>query len=98
MQASPQHRYYPITLILPDYVPNERDLLSIAAEFSVLWVVLLSAAWLLMARYVKELGTKDRLTVLWFVLCQYQIAGYVAANAYDVQVAHSMSSSRVITS
>lgn len=70
MEPISQHRYYPTTLVLPEYVPNERGVLSITGEFGVIWILLLSSVWALMGRYAKELERTDKIIVLWFVLCQ----------------------------
>lgn len=69
MEPISQHRYYPTTLVLPEYVPNERGVLSITGEFGVIWILLLSSVWALMGRYAKELERTDKIIVLWFVLC-----------------------------
>jgi cholestenol Delta-isomerase len=63
------HPYFPQDLILPGYVPNELDAVSLLAIFATGCSVILSIAFLIN----DDLKLSDRMTVLWFILCKYTL-------------------------
>jgi hypothetical protein len=72
------HPFFPQELILPGYVPNELDALSLLGIFASGCAVILSIAFL----NNDDLKLSDRMTVLWFVLCKYNPSSYLWGSDY----------------
>lgn len=60
------HPYYPAVLILPGYVPNDLDATQLMVSFAAMCAVVFSIAYLAN----DDLKFSDRLTVVWFVICE----------------------------
>jgi cholestenol Delta-isomerase len=60
------HPYYPADLILPGYVPNDLDATRLMVGFAAMCAVVFSIAYLVN----DDLKFSDRLTVVWFVICE----------------------------
>jgi hypothetical protein len=67
--ASTPHPFYPPDLVLPGYVPNELDALSLIGIFASGSILLLSVAILIN----DGLKGARRMALLWFILCEYSM-------------------------
>lgn len=65
------HPYYPLSLELPGYVPNNSELSTNAIQFCLLWGLVLGSSWLLLLRKADRLAVSDKLACLWFILCTW---------------------------
>lgn len=72
--SSPQvgvsvHPYYPLGVVITDYVAKTRSTPEILAIFVATCTSILAPTWLLVRRNRPTLPASELATVLWFVLC-----------------------------
>lgn len=63
------HPYYPRSLRLPDYKPNDKDLTELLSVFFGIVGVFIVLTWLVTGMAKQRLSVTRRLTVCWFVAC-----------------------------
>lgn len=62
------HNYYPPSIHLPHYVPNESSVLSLIFQFGVLWAAVLGFSFALICRLRPASSLSDRLAFTWMCL------------------------------
>ncbi|GIC86039.1 EXPERA domain-containing protein [Aspergillus udagawae] len=62
------HNYYPPTLHLPHYAANETSVLSLIAQFGVLWAAVLGIAFIVIQRVRPTASRSDQLSFIWMCL------------------------------
>ncbi|KAI8869311.1 3-beta-hydroxysteroid-Delta(8),Delta(7)-isomerase [Ramicandelaber brevisporus] len=105
------HPYYPRTVQLPHFVPNDLSVASIFATLSIPTATLLVIGWYLISSRRPDLSTAGRLTFCWFLisgLIHIVLEGYyvvhnrtIAGESFllaQVWKEYSLSDSRYLTS
>ena len=71
MERNISHPYFPRSLKLPHFKPNDKDLTELLSTFFGIVAVFIVLTWLLTGRARKPLSLTRRLVVCWFVACGF---------------------------
>ena len=69
-RAMPLHPFYPVDLQMPGYMANTKEALELLVSLMSGLLVILSAIWLSTSRLSPRLLISDKLTIMWFALCE----------------------------
>lgn len=68
---APLHPYYPLGVVIADYVAPTLSTLEILAIFTVTCLSILTPTWFYLRRRDHQINGKDTAAALWFVLCGF---------------------------
>ncbi|KAK7734002.1 hypothetical protein SLS53_007997 [Cytospora paraplurivora] len=68
---TPLHPYYPLGIVIADYVAPTLSTLEILAIFTVTCLSILTPTWFYVRRQKHRIDGKDAAATLWFVLCGF---------------------------
>jgi len=66
------HPYYPLEVEIAGYLANDQGVVSLLAQFFGGCAVLFFATYLVVKRFHPNLPKSELITVMWFVLSEYQ--------------------------
>lgn len=78
----PSHPFYPIDANIVGYLANELSVLKLLAVFGSGCVVILGLTLALVMRQNPSLPSREKATILWFVLCKFKPSGARGAIAH----------------
>ncbi|KAL5365404.1 Emopamil binding protein-domain-containing protein [Aspergillus floccosus] len=81
------HPYYPPSVDIPGYVPNDRGALALIFIFASACVAIFLATYLLTTKQRPQISTGDLLTAQWFALCgciHLFFEGYYSLNIHTL--------------
>jgi cholestenol Delta-isomerase len=70
-KSSPLHPYYPLGVLIPDYVENTISTFTILAWFTAACTIILGSSLVVIRSIKPKLSNGDIATSLWFVLCAF---------------------------
>ncbi|KAF9884649.1 hypothetical protein FE257_001402 [Aspergillus nanangensis] len=81
------HPYYPPTIEIPNYAPNDRGTLALISIFAVVCIAVFLGTYLIATRSRPQISTGDIITAQWFVLCgciHLILEGYYSLNVFSL--------------
>lgn len=82
---TPLHPYYPLGVVVAEYVAPTLSTLEILAIFTVTCLSILTPTWFFVSRQQRQIDGKDTAITLWFVLCGFihlGLEGMISVSAF----------------
>jgi cholestenol delta-isomerase len=76
------HPYYPLDLVLPNYVPNTLTAPALVGIIGTSFVLVVLSSYLSFRAYWPHLTSGERWTATWFVVCGVLHLGFEGTSLY----------------